>query len=399
MQLKEAMPARTIEAVSLDSGNLPPWLKDAQESAVIARLRQNLEAQGDERRVPLVRARSPCPEAGSTARRRAYRAKASEQAANNLPQVDTEGINDPTVDENELAMRHNVLESARQRAEQAEKEADRLRMELSVVKDQLDNSEMASAELVDELAAARDIEQQLSMQIDALRKELKVSAAAAKNAAERAEADLATLHCQLEAMRSELSGKISELNEMKPQLDVARMQLCILQETYVSRPSLVKPAEMHAHHADEELALVKAKFGAMNNRDINKPTELALADTQRLLAELNKENSQPDQISKLEAEVESAQNAQAVLRDEWWIMKEPSYNILDSKIVVACSWEVSYGCVVTIRVAKSLKAAIIGRKAAGMVVCGRQERGWVALTSEPGFMKIADSGRILLRKV
>jgi len=347
-------------------------------------------------------------------------------------EIDTDIINDPTVEKNELGTRQNA--SAHQCAEQAEKEADRLRVELSEVKQQLENAEMATAKVVDELLsskrelnAARDVEFQLSMQIEALVKELEGSATAVENAAERAEADLATLRWELEAMRSILAGKISELNEMKPQLDLARMQLRILQETYASSCSPVETAEMHAHHADEELALVKAEFGPINNLDINQSSELVPADTGQLLARLNKEHLLAEQISKLEAELESAQNAQAVMQDAWWMMKEPNYNILDaenrnralrrelvasgSKLALAPSsnqalkngdtwvWEVFYGSGVNIRAAKSLKTAIIGSKDAGMVVCGRQEWGWVALTEEPGFIKISDSGRILLRKV
>merc|ERR1719433_1200067 len=198
----------------------------------------------------------------------------------------------------EFALRSNVLESALQRAKQAEREADRLRMELSVVKDQLDNSEMASARLVVELTAAKDVEQQLSMQIGALRKELRVGAMVAKDAAERAEADLATLRCQLEATRSELA-RISELNEMRPQLDAARMQMCVFQ------------AELGAARV-----VGPDSFGG-------KPAELVSADTQRLLVELNKENSRPDQTSRPEADSPSSQKARAALQDEWWITREP----------------------------------------------------------------------------
>merc|ERR1719433_393865 len=198
----------------------------------------------------------------------------------------------------EFALRSNVLESALQRAKQAEREADRLRMELSVVKDQLDNSEMASARLVVELTAAKDVEQQLSMQIGALRKELRVGAMVAKDAAERAEADLATLRCQLEATRSELA-RISELNEMRPQLDAARMQMCVFQ------------AELGAARV-----VGPDSFGG-------KPAELVSADTQRLLVEVNKENSRPDQTSRPEADSPSSQKARAALQDEWWITREP----------------------------------------------------------------------------
>jgi len=211
-----------------------------------------------------------------------------------------------------------------------------------------------------------------------------------------------------------LAEKISELNEMKPQLDLTRMQLRILQETYASGSSQVKPAEMHVHQAEEELAFVKAEFESMNNLDINQSSELVPTDTGQLFARLNQEQSLAEQISKLEAELESAQNAQAVLQDAWWMMKEPNYNVFDAESrnkVVALSgnqalrngdtwvWEVFYGSGVNIRAAKSLKAAMIGSKDAGMVVVGRQERGWVALTEEPGFIKISDSGQILLRKV
>jgi len=255
-----------------------------------------------------------------------------------------------------------------------------------------------------ELNAARDVKQQLLMQIDALVNELEV-------------------------VKSELAGKISELNETKPQNDLARMQLRIFQETSAPSSSQVKTAKMHAEHAGEELA-VQAECGAMNKVVVNQPAELVPADPGQLLTELNKEHSQADHISKLEAELESAQNAQAVMQDAWWLMQEPSYNMLNaesqnmalevlarvSELAIAPSsdqglsngdiwvWEVFSSSGVNIRVAKSMKAAIIGSKDAGMFVCGRQEHGWVALTEEPGVWKnfnteicsAAESGRAML---
>jgi len=248
------------------------------------------------------------------------------------------------------------------------------------------------------------------MQVDVLANELEVSAIAAENAAKRAEADLATVHTELEVVKSERAGKISELNEMKPQLDFARFQLRTFLETYASNCGQLKMAEMQDQQADEELTLVKAEFGAMNNRDVGQPTESVLADPGQL-AGLNKKHLQADQISEMETELESAPNAQVMLQDVWTQLQYGSeLTIAASRLVAAssnqpvrngdtCVWEVSYRSGVSIRVAKSLKAAIIGRKDAGMVVCGRQERGWVALTEEPGFMKILESGRILMRKL
>jgi len=164
----------------------------------------------------------------------------------------------------------------------------------------------------------------------------------------------------------------------------------------------------------------------MNKIDDNQPTELVPvpAGPGQVFAELNKRE---DQISKLEAELESAQKAQVVLQDAWWMMKEPSHNTFyaesqnmamgaevlarGTQLAIAPSrnqdlrndntwvWEVFYGSGVNIRASKSLKAPIIGSKDAGMVVCGCQENGWVALTEEPGFIKISESGRILMRKV
>jgi len=421
----------TTAQASRDTGQLPPWLKDAQDSAVVARLRRNLETRGDKPylgntagRVPsLVGRTSEGPEAGSKARRRAYCTRAGKRIVDNLPKIDIEDINDPAVGKNEIYIR----------AAEAEKEVDRLRIELSEVKEQLDNAEMAAAKVVDELLsskrelnATRDLEQQLSMHIDALLQELEGSANALENAAKKAETELAILQGKLEEVKSELAGKTSELNVMKPQLDLARMQLRIFQETHVSSFSQVKVADITAQQADEELASIKAEFGAMNEIGVNQHTELVPVDPGKVLAELNKEHSQADRILKLEAELESAHNAQVVLQDAWWMMKEPSYNMLraenqnmalrvevsprGSKLAITQPrnqarnndtwlWEVLHRNGVNVRVAKSLKSAIIGSKDAGSVVCGRQECGWVALTEEPGFMQISESGKIFLRKL
>jgi len=406
---REPRSAQAIEAASQDTSILPPWLKNAQDSAVVVMLRRNLEARSDKPYLgnnagsvtSLFRDTSEGPEAGSTAKRHACCMKATERTKDGLPAIDTKDINDPIMGKSEIVTH----------AEQAEKEGDLLRMELSKVKGQLGNAERAVAKLAEELLTSRSqlkaasvVELQLSMQVDVLANELEVSAIAAENAAKRAEADLATVHTELEVVKSERAGKISELNEMKPQLDFARFQLRTFLETYASNCGQLKMAEMQDQQADEELTLVKAEFGAMNNRDVGQPTESVLADPGQL-AGLNKKHLQADQISEMETELESAPNAQVMLQDVWTQLQYGSeLTIAASSLVAAssnqpvrngdtCVWEVSYRSGVSIRVAKSLKAAIIGRKDAGMVVCGRQERGWVALTEEPGFMKILESGR------
>jgi len=240
-----------------DTGQLPPWLKNAQDSAVVARLRRDLEARGGK---PLL--------------------------GNNAGRVPVD---------------------------QAEKEADRLRMELSDVKGQLDNSEMASAKLVVELLSSK-------RELKAARDELVGSAIAAENVAKRVEADLATLHSELEVVRSELAGKVSELNEMRPQLDLARMQLRIFQEAYIESSSQVSTLKMHNKQAGRELAVVKTHLGTMN----------------KILEELNKKHSQADQISKLDAELESAQNAQVVLQDASWRMKRALSGSIRIRLPTAC---------------------------------------------------------------
>jgi len=245
-------------------------------------------------RVPsLVRETSECPEAGNTASHCAYRSKAIARTVDSPPEIDIGDINDPSMDKNDMSTR----------VEQAEKYADRLRMELSEVKGQLDNAEMATAKLVDELLSsrrqlkaakatlnsARNVERQLSVQIDVPVNDLEGSANVLESDAKKVEADLATLHSELEVVKSQLAGKISEVNAMKPELDLARVQLRIFQETYASRISQEKTSEMHAQQADDELAIVKAKFGAMNKIDVNQPTEF-LADPGQVFAELNTEH-------------------------------------------------------------------------------------------------------------
>jgi len=244
-----------MDAGIRDTDKLPPWLKHAQGSAVVARLRRDLEVRGDKPylgnnagRVPLlVQGTSEGPEAGSMARPCAHRTTATQGIVHSVPEIDTEDINDPTMGKNEIATR----------VEQAEKETDRLRTELSGVKEQLENSERAAAKLVHELLRSK-------RELNAARDELEGRATAAANAAKRAEADVATLHSELEVVRSELTGKTSELNEMRPQLDLAMMQLRIFQETYAESSSQAKTAEMHAEQAGFEFAVVNAQFGAMS---------------------------------------------------------------------------------------------------------------------------------------
>jgi len=292
-------PAQATQAGSRDAGNLPPWLNNAQDSAVVARLRRNLETQRDKpylsnkagRASLLVQETSEGADAGDTTRLHAYHTKATQTIVHGLPEIDIEDIKGPTVGKNEIA--------------QAEKEADRLRMELFEVKEQLRNSEMASTKLVDELLNSK-------RELNTTRDKLESSASAAENAAKRAKADLATLRCEMGVVRSELAGKVSELNEIKPQLDLARMQLRILQETHAENSGQGKTAEMHTTEAGLEMAVVKAQCGAKS----------------KMLAELNKENPQADQIPKMEAELQSAQNAQVVLQDASWMMTEPIYNML-----------------------------------------------------------------------
>jgi len=328
---REPRPAQAINAASRDTDKLPPWLKNAQESAVVARLRRDLEARGDKQylgnnagRVPsMVQGTSEDPETGSIVRRCAHRTKATQRTVHSLPEIDAEDINNPTMGKNEIATR----------AEQAQKEADRLRMELSEAKEQLDNGEMATAKLVHALVSSK-------RELNAAKDELEGSAAAAENAAKRAEADVATLHSELEVVRSELGGKISELHEMKPQLDLARMQLRIFQETQAERYSQAKTAEMDAERAGLDLAVANAQFGAMNkiladfNNGEHESNQRKIRHQKNTNARVqcsgkkSKGKSQSgagkgihgkhpraDQILKLEAELESAQNAQVVLQD------------------------------------------------------------------------------------
>jgi len=125
-------------------------------------------------------------------------------------------------------------------------------------------------------------------------------------------------------VKAELAGKTSELNEIKPQLDFATTQLRIFQETYGPTYSQVKPAEMHAQQAHENLTIINANFGrAMVNLDVNQSTVVAPANPEQLLAELNARHSHADQPSKMEetkmeTELEFASNARpAVLQDAW----------------------------------------------------------------------------------
>jgi len=214
-----------------------PKSAQAKTGAVVARLRRNFEARGDKQyigynvgRVPsLVQGTPEDPEAGSIVRRCAHRTTATQRTVHSLPEIDAEDINDPSMGKNEIATR----------AEQAKKETDRLRMELSEAKEQLDNGEMATAKLVHELVSSK-------RELNAARDELEGSATAAENAAKRVEADVATLHSELEVVRSELAGKITELNEMKPQLHLARMQLRSFQETYQQQQ------QTHFYHAPRQ---------------------------------------------------------------------------------------------------------------------------------------------------
>eukprot|EP00930_Biecheleria_cincta_P047577 TRINITY_DN33003_c0_g1_i1.p1 TRINITY_DN33003_c0_g1~~TRINITY_DN33003_c0_g1_i1.p1 ORF type:complete len:891 (-),score=140.13 TRINITY_DN33003_c0_g1_i1:92-2764(-) len=65
-----------------------------------------------------------------------------------------------------------------------------------------------------------------------------------------------------------------------------------------------------------------------------------------------------------------------------------------------CKWEVVHFTFVNVRNAKSRLTKILGAKASGSFVYGKEEDGWVKLSDEPGYMMISNEDQgTLLRKV
>jgi len=371
------------DAVAAGAPRLPPWLKNAHESAVVTRLRQNLTAgekssfgnkvpqhpptppvlqqvtprssvvpnvpdQGV--RTPTSRSLSKSRETGRLSRQNLHGARPGIRV-NTPDKLRQQRFGSPPVSPARCAPQglHQQTQPHQQQQPQQHQlwveEVARLDVKLSQAMSQILDANVESQRLQQELAEAQQAlsasqaeEQRLVVEVEHLRDRLDRCFASGGEALQHNPAGNAEVTAKLEAaiaerdeVKATLASTTAELSETRVQLDFVRKEFDAMKESMDSTSEAQDVAVQHAHLVSAQLDSMNAQFQDVKeaHRDAKEAAAVVEAENAELRVELQKAIEAAEEMETLRVEVQAARDSQARAEDAWWTANEPK---LDKQI-------------------------------------------------------------------
>jgi len=358
---------------------LPPWLKNAQESAVVTRLKQNLIGdksafghglqQPQPPALPVLqqltprssvvpnginrgsrtpstsRSLSKSREAGQKSRQNPHSDRSGPRV-NTPDQVREQRFGSPPVSPTRCAPQGLHQQKKQQPQPQQQQmwveEVARLDVKLSQAMAQiLDanvNSQRLQQDFADaqrELVASKAEEQRLVEEVEDLRDRLDTRLSTGGEVLQHSPVGKEDRAAQLEAtlaecdqVKAELAATKAQLSETTTKLDFARKELDAMQESLDSTSEAQEVAVQHAHLVSAQLDSMTVQLEEIKeaHEDAKQAAAKAEVENVALRAQLQKAEQAVEDTVKLRAEVQAARDSQARAEDAWWTATEPKFD-------------------------------------------------------------------------